>query len=184
MIGGVKRLAIAAMTVTFLLTGCSDDGGDNSKEPSASEQLLVEEGLLKDGVVSLGPAGPTDEAVNQAICDYVFGSPEEVAATADVDGEVALTEDSGYEQLGGNGNGAQCVYTVDGEDAFGLWLWSDERELDDEDVEFVVAEVQVDSGRFGLMMRAPDWDGDLGVDEAAATEWLEDAGTRWGGSSV
>ncbi len=149
----------------------------------AGEKLLIEEGLLEGGVVSLGPVGPTDEAVNHAICDYVFGSPEVVATTAEVDGDVALTEESGFAQLGGNGSGVRCVYTVEGEDAFGLRVWSKEQEIDD-DANIVVADTAVNGGRFALMVRAPDWDGNLGLDEDAATEWIEDAATRWGGSSV
>ena len=180
----MKRLAIVALSITCLLGACSDKGGESSDETSASKELLIEEGLLEGDVVSLGPVGPTDEAVNHAICDYVFGPPQDAATTAEVDGEVALTQASGFEQLGGNGSGIQCIYTVEGDEAFGLSLWSKEREVDQDDADFVVAETAVSNDQFGLVARSPKWDGDLGLDEGAATEWLEDASTRWGGSSV
>lgn len=172
----------------------SDDagasGGDGAEEtgaaadPDASaDEVLREAGLLEGDQVVLGPTSPDDPAVQRAICDYVFGTTDEVIERSGIVGELALLDSSGYSQLGGNGDGLQCVYDVDGEDGLGILLWSQELPpIEEDDGTQIVASGQFGE-HWGAVAYAPTFTGDV-MDEDAAAAWLDDAATRWGGASV
>jgi hypothetical protein len=148
---------------------------------SAGAEILDEAGLLDDGVIQIGPVGPDDPTVDAAICTYLFGTSAEVGDVARLDGEVALTDDSGYHQLGGGGDGVRCTYELDGELAFALRLWSQPPEFD-EDGPLPVVQVDLD-GRTGWGIYAPEYEGER-IDEETLAEWLTAAAERYGGASV
>lgn len=172
----------------------SDEGTDRDERTAAgdtvlnrpSEQILAEAGLLVDGAISLGPAGPEDESVNLAMCDYLFGTPEEVAAVvgADAGSQVVLAPGSGFRNNASSGSGPQCLWTVDGSEAFGAAIWSQELGDPVDDDALLASTVLEETNYVGYVAVNPDWDGALGLDEDGAIEWLHHAGTRWGGQSI
>lgn len=174
--------------------GSTDDGTATEDDAVAgdtgldrpSEEILAEAGLLEDGAVSLGPAPPQDETVQLAICDYLFGTPEDVASVAGAapGSEVLLAPGSGHRNMGGSGGGPQCLWTVDGEEAFAAVIWAPEIEDEDDDGSLLASTPLEGSDYFGYVAVNPEWDGRLSLDENGAIDWLEDAGTRWAGASV
>lgn len=165
----------------LLVGACSDDSDDTAGPSDEAAELLESEGYLDDdGAISIGPAGPSDDDVRSAMCDYLFGDAETMSDRLGV--EVTLAEDSGYRNLGGNGTGVSCVYE-DGDDPFfGIGLWSRDRS-EDADSETELVTVEVPNGDFGFAQYHPDYEGET-VDDDDQIAWLEDAGSRWDGQSV
>lgn len=195
----MTRLGIVIVTTVLLLAACtgeeepgenaanveSTEGTEDRVPDSAAQQTLDEGGLLENGAVAFGPTTP-DEEFHPAVCDYVFGTAEQVGEAAGLTGDVALGE-GGPLQLGGNGSGVRCTYTVDGVDALMVQLWSQEMDVAPEEEDVVTVQLPVQtagSEHFALAAVHPEYDGPLTLDEAAATALLEDAGTRWSGGSV
>lgn len=195
----MRRLGIALATTALLLAACS--GGEESEEPTGAEgtaddqgaadgsaqQELEEAGLLEDGAVAFGPTTPGEE-FDPAICDYVFGTPEELGEVVGVPGQLERAG-GGAAQHGGNGSGVQCTYAVDGAEALVLRLWDQELEVDPEHEDLLIVQAVVDENQFGypvygLAGLSQEDDGSLGLDEDTATALLEDAATRWSGGSA
>lgn len=170
--------------------GLGGDPGQDTTLDRPSEEILAEAGLLEDGAIVLGPAPPQDEQVNLAVCDYLFGTPDEIAATVGLEdgAEIALAPGSGHRNLGGAGGGPQCLYFIDGVDALGLLIVNKEIEDMEGADESLVGSTTLQStdGRdhFGYVAVNPEWDGTITLDEAGAIALLQDAATRWGGASV
>ena len=178
----LRRMAAAACVVG--LTGCSDPGDPpsgseateaptTSEARDAAEELLRSEGYLDDdGAISLGPAGPgsDDTEVNEAMCTYLFGSPEEVAERAGLD-EAPLAEGSGYQMLGGNGTGIMCGWGSSDDPDLVLGTWgSADRFEDEEDIEVVV---DLPDG-VGVALYNPESDVER-LSEDELTRWLTEA---------
>ena len=85
--------------------GSEDSAGSGSGLPggTAGKSVLAEHDFLdKDDRVRFGESKRAAE-VQSAICDHIFGKPEEVATPRSSRGEVSLNEGSGYNSAGGNG---------------------------------------------------------------------------------
>lgn len=177
--------------------GSETDGEGQTGEPTAdqgtaappldrpSAEILEEAGWLTDGKITIGPVGPQDEPeIDLAMCDYLFGSPEQVAQTVGVQGTVELAAgESGFAQLGGTGGGVRCLYLVDGAEAFGAIMWNKELEDGVGGDSGLVLQEQMPGGDIGIVAINPDID-TVAIDEDTARAWLQDADTRWGGQSV
>lgn len=157
--------------------------GSDLDAPRPGQEVL-EDRWLQDGRVSIGPGAPQEQEVNLAMCDYLFGTADEVAERAGVDGEVVLDEESGFSYNGSAPSRMGCVYLAEGTEAFMVGLQDRELEVEDEHAELVVALTELPSGWYGFVVSNPDWDGRLALDEAAALDWLQDADTRWGGAGI
>lgn len=178
------RVAIGLASIAFL-SGCSG-GADESTEESpvpeqsseraAAQQLLNEEGYLDDaGHVAFGPAGPSSEetAVHEALCTYVFGSPQEVAERAGL-ADHALAPGSGYETLGANGSGVRCGWGPPNEPVFALIVWSEDAEWITETEDTFDAVVELSEGSIGAAAYNPESE----VERLPAAEleaWLREA---------
>ena len=163
--------------------GGSDETGAAPDPDAAPEEVLEQAGLLDGQQVVVGPGGVDDPTVQAAICDYVVGTQDEVAAITGVSDDLTPLDGNGYTQRGGNGGGIQCVYDVDGADGFGIVLWSKEiPNVEDGDETQLLASGPVGE-HWGTVAYAPTFAGEV-MDEAAAAAWLEDAATRWGGASA
>lgn len=163
--------------------GGSDETGAAPDPDAAPEEVLEQAGLLDGQQVVVGPGGVDDPTVQAEICDYVVGTPDEVAAITGVSGDLTPLVSNGYNQRGSNGGGIQCVYDVDGADGLGIVLWSKEiPHAEDGDETQLLASGPVGE-HWGTVAYAPTFAGEV-MDEAAAAAWLEDAATRWGGASV
>lgn len=167
-------------------SGDSDGVGETGAAPdpgAAPEEILEQAGLLDGQRVVVGPGGVDDPTVQAAICDYVVGTQDEVADITGVSGDLTPLDSNGYNQWGGNGDGVQCVYDLDGEDGLAIMLWSEEiPPVEDGDETQLLATGPVGE-HWGTVAYAPTFTGEV-MDEDAAAAWLEDAATRWGGASV
>lgn len=135
-----------------------------SAEREAAAQVLDDEGYLDgEGTVVFGPAGPSSDEteVQEALCTYIFGSPDEVAERAGLDGAV-LAAGSGYQMLGANGSGVRCGWGAQDEPSFALVVWGAEADW-----------ITQDEAQFEVSVQRPD--GSVGVaayDPASETERL------------
>lgn len=163
---------------TTTSTTAPGGGGDEGPEDPAAV-VLEAAGLLRDGRATIGMTAPEDPAVHRALCRFVFGEPAEVGEIAAQSGESELADGSGYEDLGGNGGGLQCLYVFDGLELLGLALWEEELE---EGVETLL-QVPVEGGQYGIVAYNPDYDG-ARMDVETANALLDDASTRWNPSGV
>lgn len=178
------RVAIGLASVA-VLSGCSGGDGDSAEEspvPQQSseredaQQLLSEEGYLDDaGNVAFGPAGPRSEetAVNEALCTYLFGSPQEVAERAGLAGTV-LAPGSGYQMLGANGSGVRCGWGTQDEPVFALVVWGADAEWITEDEDTFEVVIELPENSVGVAAYDPESD----VERLPATEleaWLREA---------
>ena len=135
----------------------------------------------------LGPiATPDDPARQRAYCEFLFGTAEQVAKVAKLSGNVSLNADSGWQNLGGNGNQYDCAYDVDGAPAFRLVLWEDRGATktsdptDDTEVlsgspNFV--QVFLPNDVLGLSDYAPGYQGET-ADKTVVEKWLAEANER------
>lgn len=159
-----QRVVIVAAAL-LLLAGCAADEGEEagvttgvpptvgeSAEREAAAQVLDDAGYLDDeGNVAFGPAGPSSEEtdVQEALCTHLFGSPEEVAERAGLDGAV-LAAGSGYQMLGANGSGVRCGWGAQDEPSFALVVWGDDADW-----------ITQDAAEFEVSVERPD--GSVGV---------------------
>lgn len=185
----MRALGTALVALALPLTACSDGGGssDSPEEPgtstaqgsqpggSAGRDVLEEAGLLDESGVVTVDEQPEDAAVQTAICDYVFGTGDEVAETAGLTGEITLADGSGWEELGRGQSGLNCFY----EDADGIRLllnvWSAKNELAGQDSAHVV-QAEVDDG-WASMAYHPNFSGEP-LDDDRARTWLVSAADR------
>src|SRR5690606_16717039 len=95
----------------------SDDApsDDEASGDGAAADVLAEAGLLDDeGRVAYGPVVP-DAEFDAVICEYVFGTTDEVIELAGLPADAVLLDGSGPAQLGGGGGGVRCGYGEGGE---------------------------------------------------------------------
>ena len=130
--------------------------------------------------VRFGESSPADD-VQEAICAYLFGTPEQVGETAGLKGKVSLHDDSGYRSAGGNGIGFQCGYDVKGKTRFGMVMWSKKVESLGKASHPVT--VKLHDGLVGYAVYASGFDGDV-ISKSTARSWLKEAGSRAQGSQA
>lgn len=178
----MNRAAIAVIATAALLAGCGDaSGGDKSASATAlpggstGKSVLREHSWLDDdGRLHFGEAAPADD-VQAAICDYLFGTPRQVAKVAKLDGDLTLNADSGYATAGGGGTGFRCYYDVDDAAAFALRVWTQDADGSADASHVLTLELAPD--RFGFSAYAPDHQGPT-LSKATATKWLREAAGR------
>ena len=168
------------VVLSLALVGCGSRGSDLPGGSSGKDLLSSHHWLDGKDRVRFGESAPADD-VQEAICAYLFGSPEEVGDTAGLDGKVSLHEDSGYRSAGGNGIGFECGYDVKGKTRFGMVVWS--RDLGSMGKASHPVTVKLHDGLVGYAAYTPGFDGDA-VSKATARSWLKAAGGRAQGSQA
>lgn len=176
------RLGGLLVVSALVLTGCGSEssGGSSPDLPggTAGKSVLADHNFLDgDDRVRFAESKPSDE-VQSAICDYLFGKPEEVADVAKLEGQVALNEDSGFNSAGGNGIGFQCGYDVSGKTALALVIWT--KNSDEPGKAEHVVTKKLREGLYGYSAYAPGYDGSAMTKSAAGT-WLTETGKRVAG---
>lgn len=164
-----RPLLVSAAVASALVAGCSGaEGPEADPEPTtqappsehlAAAELLEEAGYLEpDGAVAFGPAGPGDDetAVQEALCTYLFGSPDTVAERAGLD-EAVLAEGSGFQNLGANGSGIRCGWGAPDRPVLALVVWGEESEWISEGAEEFDLVVDLPSG-VGVAFYDPESD--------------------------
>lgn len=189
----MKRLGGLVLPAVFLLAACggsadsdSSEGSDNDSTAEASSESTelpggkVDEDVLPkdlwftdDGLLRRTQEQPGNDKVQKAFCEYLFGTPEEVAETAGLTGDVEV-QDAGYLYLGDDGEGFQCVYEA-GDQGYGMRIWSKEADFPGEFSRKVT--VEADNGNVGVSIYSADFDGDA-LDEDTVKEWLTQAAER------
>jgi hypothetical protein len=173
------RLGGLLLACTLVLTGCgsASTGAAGSDLPGGTtgKKVLADHSFLdKDDRVRFGESEPAAE-VQSAICDYVFGKPEEVGRTARLTGKVTLNKASGFNSAGSNGVGFQCGYDVSGKTALALVIWTEDSNESD-NAEHVVSKKLGDK-LYGYSGYAPGYKGSAMSTSTAGT-WLTEAGKR------
>jgi hypothetical protein len=170
--------SVATSVATTVATS-TEGGGDRGNEFPGGEagvdELAPHNWLGDDGTLFYGETEPPRE-IQEALCDYLVGTPDEVADAAGLDGDVTLEDGSGYTVLGGSGVGFRCGYEVDGTFAFGIVLWSDDLRDQVADQPNTVA-VALPNELFGATVYAPEWDGTM-LDATDSEQWLSEAAGR------
>lgn len=134
--------------------------------------------LDEDDRVRFGESKPEQE-VQSAICNYLFGKPEEVGDVAKLKGKVTLNEGSGFSSGGSSGIGFQCGYDVSGETALAMVIWTKSSEETGE-AEHVVTK-KLREGLYGFSAYAPGFEG-TAMSKGVAGKWLTQTGKRVAGS--
>lgn len=185
-------LVLAALVIASACSG-DTDSADPTPAPTAtpvpvtaaipgggSADELAAAGLLDGaGRVAYGPVVP-DEEFDGAICEYLFGSPTEVAALVGLPADTMLVDDSGPVNLGGGGTGVRCGYGDGDEAALVARIWSDPADADNGAKSPVEVEV---GGHWAWLGFHPDYAGEP-LDDGTARDWLTAAGERWSGGQV
>lgn len=178
----MRRLCLAAVSAALLLTAC--DGGDDTAPDvdalpggEAGREVLEESGRLRDGVLSPGEVVPDDPAYHRAVCDYLFGSADEVAQVLGLEGDVALAGSSGEVSLGGNGWGYRCGYGSGDEAEAALMLWSQEIEFGEDSEAITVVNTEVADGWMGALIYHESVEVEP-LDAGLAEQWLVEASGR------
>ncbi len=178
--------AIAAAAVVAI-TGCSSGSGpgaarDELPGGTSGKSVLQAQHLLDaDGRVAPGATAPEGANVNTAICNYVFGTADEVGAVAKLDGTVTLSKNSGYLYSGGNGDGVECVYEISGKAQFELVIWSKKAPATAGPKHQVT--VDLPDQFYGASAYAPSYHG-AAISASDAKRWLRDAAKRVAHGSV
>jgi hypothetical protein len=171
----MRTLGLGLVVVlSLVLGGCGSQGSDLPGGDSGKDKLSDHHWLDSKDRVRFSEAAPADD-VQKAICDYLFGTPEEVGDTAGLEGTVSLHEDSGYRSAGGNGIGFECGYDVKGKTRFGMVLWS--RDLGSLGKASHKVKIRLHDGLVGYSAYAAGYAGDV-VSESRARSWLKAAGGR------
>ena len=177
------RLGGLLLASALVLTACGSEssGGSSSELPggSAGKSVLADHDFLdKDDRVRFGESKPADE-VQSAICDYLFGTPEEVGDVAKLKGKVTLHEESGFNSGGSTGIGFQCGYVVSGETTLAMVIWTKNEDQSDEGTHVVTKKLR--EGLYGYSAYAPGYDGSA-MSKGVAVKWLTQTGKRVAGS--
>lgn len=176
---------VAVVAISSAVSGCSSGsdptpgglpGGTSGKDLLQAHHLLDGEGR-----VSPGPTAPKGASVNAAICDYVFGTADEVGTVAELDGTVTLSKHSGYLYNGGNGSGVECVYQIGGETRFELVIW-DKKAADTSGPKHEVM-LDLPNRFYGVSAYAPSYHG-TAIAASDAKRWLREAAGRVNHGSV
>lgn len=139
-------------------------------------EVLTQANLLsRDGRLVFTETAPAPEA-QAAICDYLFGAPDEVAEVAGLSGTITLEEEAGYLDLGVDDILIQCGYEVDGEFSFGMAIWFEDLRGGVADQPNTVT-VALPSGRFGGTAYETGWAGPM-IDADTSERWLTEADSR------
>jgi hypothetical protein len=177
-------MAAAAVVV---VSGCSSGSGpgaapDRFPGGTSGKSVLQAHHLLDaNGRVSPGATAPKGAIVNTAICDFVFGTADEVGAVAKLDGTVTLSKNSGYLYDGGDGDGVECVYETSGKAQFELVIW-DKKAPATAGPEHQVM-VDLPDQFYGASAYAPSYHG-AAIAASDAKRWLRDAAKRVAHGSV
>lgn len=172
---------MVVVTISTIVTGCSSGSG---QEPapvglpggtSGKDVLQAHHLLDAKGRVAPGPTAPTGRKVNAAICDYVFGTADEVGTTAKLDGTVTLFKHSGYLYAGGGGSGVACTYNVGGKAQFELVIWDKKSTAPNGATHMVT--IDLPNGFHGASAYAPSYHGEA-IATADAKRWLQQAAER------
>ena len=173
------RLGGLLLASAIVLTGCGSEseGGSGSEPPGGTtgKSVLADHDFLDEkDRVRFGESEPAAE-VQFAICDYIFGEPDEVGDAAKLEGEVTLNEDSGFNSAGSNGIGFQCGYDVAEETELVMVIWTEN--IDDPgDAEHVVTK-KLREGLYGYSAYAPGYTGSA-MTKSVADSWLTAAAKR------
>src|SRR5699024_8993793 len=189
----IKRFGGLVLPAVFLLAACggsadseSSEGSDSDSTAEASNESTelpggkVEENVLPedlwftdDGLLRRSQEQTGKDKIQEAFCEYLFGTAEEVAKTAGLTGDVEV-QDAGYLYLGDDGEGFQCVY-VAGDQGYGMRIWSKDADFPGKFSHRV--SVEADNGNVGISIYSADFDGDV-LDEDTVKEWLTQAAER------
>ncbi len=176
------RLGALIVLGVLTLTSCGSSGGSSSSAGSqlpggsTGKSVLAEHNFLDKSDRVYYPESAPDGDVQAAICSYLFGSPSEVAETADLDGRVTLDKDSGFRNAGGGGIGFQCGYDVSGKAEFALVLWTKDVSGGSQADKPLVDKKLYDD-LYGYAGYLPDHSGKQ-VARTTVTGWLTAAGKR------
>lgn len=192
-------ITATALATALTLTSCSEDeitpapspdavdtpsppGGTSGEDVIAEFDRLDDRGRVFSGITNVG-----DDRFDAAVCEYLFGTPAEVAEYAGLDSGVVLIEGSGERSAGGGGSGYLCGWGVDpGADPdFGLQLWvgGDEADPDENLLYDEPVESDVDGELVGRAWKSPAAP-DVALDTDDLGLWLNGAAERVGQSSV
>lgn len=178
------RAVVCAVVLGALaaVSSCSAVGGEAvpvaavTAVPGGTAGTERLEGWLDgSGKVLFGESASKDPAVQRALCDYLFGAPDQVGSAARLAGTVKLADDSGYEVRGSSGTGFRCVYGADGESELGLSVWS-EPPLNSAK-EFHLVSVTLPTGLYASSRYRAGREGPVMPDEQAR-RWMTAAGNR------
>lgn len=187
------RLGGLLLAIALVTTSCgsqpspSPDGKKSSQSSgstgselpggTAGKGVLADHDFLDDqGRVRFAESAPEAE-VQSALCSYLFGEPDEVARTAELEGTASLNEDSGYRSAGGNGTGFQCGYDVSGKTVLAMILWTKDSSGGDDGGATHVVTKKVGDGLFAYSAYLPGYDGPS-MSKATAARWLSEGGAR------
>jgi hypothetical protein len=169
----VRAVLAGSLAASLVLTGCGAD--EDLPGGTAGKDVLADNDLLVDGQIRMGTGEPDEVEVHRALCDYLFGTVDEVADTADLDGDVSYADGSGYRSEGESGGGFVCGYQAGDEAVFSLLVW-DRDPGSPGDAEGVVV-VPLPGERYGVSAYAPGYEGKrMPVDRRK--EWLREAAGR------
>lgn len=175
----MRTLGLGLVVVLSLfLAGCGSQGSELPGGDSGKDVLSDHNWLDGKDRVRFSESAPA-ENVQKAICEYLFGTPEEVGDAAALDGTVSLHKNSGYRSAGGNGIGFECGYDVKGKTKFGMVLWS--RDVGSMGKASHQVKIRLHDGLFGYSAYTAGYGGDA-ISEARARSWLKAAAARAQGS--
>lgn len=198
---GMRRLSTlsTAALVAVALSACSDDSSvttPNEGDPTESSEssgppggtsgsdVIDEYDRLEDGRVFSGITNVGDDEFDAAVCEFLFGTPEEVAAYAGLSGDVHLVPESGERNSGGGGSGYRCGWGTSDDPDFFLELWSipadrepTDEELDNANATMVVFSEEDTSGWYVTAAYLTDVPDDA-PDESDMLTWLREASAR------
>jgi hypothetical protein len=181
------RIQGTIAAAVMVISGCSSGSGSgpapNGLPGGTSGKSVLQSHHLLDtkGRVAPGPTAPKGSNVNAAICNYVFGTADEVGAVAKLDGTVTLSKNSGYLYSGGNGSGVECVYEISGKAQFELVIW-DKKAPGTARTKHQVT-IDLPDQFYGASAYAPSYHGAT-IAASDVKRWLRDAATRVAHGSV